>query len=472
VTDDQEKEATEMAVVPAADVPQEAMQIQGPATTRSVAIRREAVPRELEALGVKVAVDPESDMQILIIPKELRAKANVLTPVQAFQQADPNWRPSLRVVELDPRPDGEHFYKQQGKLAPRKQALELLADAAGVVQVHTQLLGRERVDVGGMMAETFTHLAILKIRKSDGTLRTLEASRTYEPFAEYEEIKSSPNTKGPADLHKKWVNEVKFAKAKNESKAINRALRAALQISHTYSAADAAKPFVVVGWNLAPQSTELVQAAIAQLYGAAPETVELGPAVVSGWDLPEPIEGEVVLEDDAADEQHAVASGQQAAVVVESVPAASAPTVAPGEDSPSEPPPTQTAVPDPVREPVGHQDGDAPEPPLTATTAAPVPPSEPVIPGVEPRVTLATDGPLSDDEQALLPKALAVKLPAGSYQGRSIGWVLELGDPADEWLAYALRQPWPHDDSFRRALSLALRAHRPEMYRAWRAEQA
>jgi hypothetical protein len=91
-----------------------------------------------------------------------------------------------------------------------------------------------------------------------------------------------------------------------------------------------------------------------------------------------------------------------------------------------------------------------------------------VIPGVEP--TQAQDAPLTDDDQSALVAALEVKLPTGSYQGRSLGWVLELGAGADEWLAYALRQEWPHDQAFKAALTLAIRAHRPEMYAAWRAE--
>lgn len=471
----------------------QAMTITGPVAPKAeVAIRREAVPRELEALGVKIAVDPASDMQILIIPKELRAKANVLAPIQAFQQADANWRPSLRVVELDPSPDGPHFYKQQGgKVAPRKQALELLADAAGVVQIRTTLMGRERVEVGAVVAETFTHLAILRIRKSDGTLRTLEASRTYEPFAEYEEIKTSVGSgqyaKTPgtpefdAELRKRWLNEIKFAKAKNESKAINRAIRAAIQSPQTYSPADAAKPFVVVGWNLAPQDTASVQAAIAQLYGAAPEALEQHVPTAQDWDPPELVLGEV-LESDAPQ-----ASSQVTTAAVVDPPPVEA--VVPGVvDSPAADPPESA----PVREPeetAGEQgpvaaEGQSPAPILSEVApeisplggaqepgadagAAPESPPEPVIPGVS--VSPST-GTLSEAEAESLPRALAVKIPAGSYQARTLGWVLELGEAADEWLAYALRQPWPHDDDFKRALALALKAHRPAMYAAWRAE--
>lgn len=467
-----------------------AIQIEGPATNSQLAVRRTALPKELEALGVKVAIDPASDMQILVIPKELREKFNVLAPIQAFQQADPNWRPSLRVVELDPSKDGPHFYAQQGnKLAPRKQALELLADAAGIVQRTVQLFGRERVEVGGVVAETFTHLATAKIRKSDGTLSTLQASRTYEPYAEYEEIRDSA-AKAPiwengqrsgktlgdpgseqalaTEVRKRWLNEIKFAKAKNESKALNRAIRAAIQTSQTYTPAQAAKPFVVVGWNLSPQDSALALGAIAQLYGATPEALDAGPAPTPGWDAPEAIEG--------GEWEHT--NGADAAVEIQ--------------DSPAD----TIDVADPEREPVGHtgdqeqeaaatpvaapapplpQDGAAGTPPDAATqepgggvAATPAPsPSEPQIPGIDPQ---PDDLALTEEEQELLPRALAVKVPSGSPQGRAIGWVLERGVEADEWLSYALRQPWPSDEGFKRALTLALKAHRPEMYRAWREE--
>lgn len=474
-----------------ASLAQSEMTIEGPAAPKAeVAIRREPVPRELEALGVKIAVDPVSDMQILIIPKELREKANVLAPIQAFQQADPNWRPSLRVVELDPDPvNGPHFYKQQGgRVAPRKQALELLADAAGVVQIRTTLMGRERVEVSSVIAETFTHLAILRIRKSDGTLRTLEASRTYEPFAEYEEIRTSVGSgqyaKTPgtpeydAEVRKRWLNEIKFAKAKNESKAINRAIRAAIQSPQTYNPADAAKPFVVVGWNLAPQSSEAVQAAIAQLYGAAPEALEAAIPSAPEWDPPEEAHGEL-LQDDATE-----ASSQVQVVAADPPPAVAA---APGEPDSAEvsQPPLADQAPeavaaapelpsspaadgdqvDPEREPVD-QAGDGEPGPRSSDASAPAPTTEPVIPGIAPVDATA----LSEAEMAKLPAALAVKIPSGSYQQRTLGWVLELGEAADEWLAYALRQPWPHDQGFKAALGLAVKAHRPVMFSAWRTE--
>lgn len=440
----------------------EEMQIDGPevpkASGSQLVVRREPLPSELETLGIKAGVD-QAGMQILKVPAGLRTKANVLIPVETFQQHDPNWKPSLRVVELDTdAKSGPHFYPQQGgRLAPRKQALELLADAAGLVEIRATLLGRERVVIGDVTAETFTHVATAKLRKSDGTLRTLEASRTYEPFAEYEEICTSvasgqyAKPKGTpeyaAEVRKRWLNEIKFAKAKNESKAILRAIRSALQIPHTFTVADAAKPFVVVGWNLAPQNTEAVQAAIAQLYGAAPAALEAAPAVSQDWDLPELVEGEL-LEDGALE-----ASGQQAAVEAESP---SADTAAPGSADSSD------AA---VREqpPAVGEQGPGP----SDHSGDPAPPTpEPEIAGVEP---VKLQGARQEFDAEALAAALAVKIPSGSYQSRTIAWVLEIGEPADVWLAHALRQPWPQDPEFKAAVTLAVEAHRPALFAAWKA---
>lgn len=439
---------------------EEATQPQQPGT--ALGVRREPIPQELAKLGVVIGVDRESGMQVLTIPKALRENANVLTPVQAFQQADPNWRPSLRVVEADPSKDGAHFYPQQGgKLAPRKQLLELLADAAGVVDIRPLLLGRERVEVGGVTAETFTHVATAKVRKSDGTLRVLEASRTYEPYAEYEEIKTAVATgqyaKKPgtaeydAEVRKRWLNEIKFAKAKNESKAILRAIRAVLQIPHTFTATDAAKPFVVVGWNLAPQDTAAVHDAIAALYGASPETIGTRAQIAATADI----------EDVAPEEIDASEASSQQAPEAATPPAASG---VPGDQGSS-------AAEQPVREPAAAP-ADSAAPGETGTSPGPAA-DEPVIEGVEiVEVEAVEEHELTDADQAALPAALAFKIPGGSYQGRTLGWVLELGDKTDEWLAYALRQQWPQDPGFRSALQLVCKAHRHNLYAAWKEEQS
>lgn len=449
--------------------------IEGPEAPGASLIKREELPPSLSEIGLAIGTYP-SGMQIVagFGTQAVRAKYNVLTPVESFQQDDPNWRASIRVVKLNPAKDGEHFYQQAGgKLAPRKQGLELLADAAGLVMASPVLIGRERVEIGGVTAETFTHVATVKVRKSDGTLRTLEASRTYEPFAEYEEIKTSVGSgkyaKKPgtpeydAEVRKRWLNEIKFAKAKNESKAILRAIRSALQIPHTFSEAEAKKPFVVVGWNLAPQDSAAVHAAIASLYGAdASAFSDTHHEAISAWSDEPPIEleeGEIhEPEDDSSEE----GSGQQAGGAEASAPpGGTAPSVPGSEDAAAAAAAETSDAPDEAAEQ---------EPEADVPSSASAPTSEPVIEGVEPVQVDADPLALTEEDQAALPKALEAKIPMGSNQGRSVGWLLEQGEKANEWLTYALNQAWPQDPGFHDAVALACKAHRPELYAAWKGQ--
>ena len=432
--------------------------IEGPTTPTRALVRREALPQELTSLGIAAFADEATGRLTLKIPDELKAKANVLMPVEIVQQDDPNWRPSLRVVHLDPDPqNGTHFYPQQsGRIAPRKQALELLADAAGVVSVRTSLSGRERVVVGDVTAETFTHMAVLKIRKSDGTLRTLEASRTYEPFAEYEEIvtavgsgkyaKPAGTPQHAAEVRKRWLNEIKFAKAKNESKAILRAIRAALQIPHTFTPARAALPYVVVGWNLSPQDTPEVRQAIASLYGTDPGDAIpvrddwVGHELTEGIDEPlePPVWEEVTPEDSSAPDGG-----------------------------------VREPAPEPTADEQGPEEGTDEQPPAPTPTDV----AEPMIPGLEPDPDPAPedaggDG-LSEAERAEVTAFGAAKPPAGAHQTKTMKFLFSLGEPADEHLNWLLRTcTKPKDAEFHRLLVLACRVHRPELYEAWKAEQA
>ena len=135
-------------------------------------------------------------------------------------------------------------------------------------------------------------MAVLKIRKSDGTLRTLEASRTYEPFAECEDARrgrerrrmaeqleeparnatrsAPPSTQ--AEARKRWLSEIKFAKAKSESKAILRAVtRRAPDPAHRTSRS---APLATLGGrrleSVAAGQPRGAAKAIASLYGTEP----------------------------------------------------------------------------------------------------------------------------------------------------------------------------------------------------------
>jgi hypothetical protein len=77
---------------------------------------------------------------------------------------------------------------------------------------------------------------------------------------------------------------------------------------------------------------------------------------------------------------------------------------------------------------------------------------------------------LSEEEEAVLPEMLKVKVPMGSYQGMTLTKLLSHGDSAHRWIAYGLKKEWPQDKGFHDALALVAKAHAPEVYAEWVAE--
>ncbi len=105
------------------------------------------------------------------------------------------------------------------------------------------------------------------------------------------------------------------------------------------------------------------------------------------------------------------------------------------------------------------------EPPSPALSLAP----EPALEGEyeEPDVL-----GLSELEEAALPKALATKVPMGSYQGMTLAKLLTHGESARKWVAYGLRKEWPQDPGFLDALALIAKAEAPDVYAEWVAERS
>lgn len=233
-------------------------------------VARVPVPRFLQEIGVQILEDKAIGARIVAIPREVRAKCNVIDPVTSLVQADPNWSPRISVCELDPAADGPHYYKQAGnKLAPTKQALETLAKAAGILYTRTERVPRSDLDAGEI-----GYRATVGIRRSDGTVEEILREKVWVEAAERAEIeeavtraeewKDGKPVRGSyrfgelgsdtwkAEVEKRWLKELKDRYAKTESKAVLRAIRSALQIPHTFTPQDAAKPFLVVGFNFTP----------------------------------------------------------------------------------------------------------------------------------------------------------------------------------------------------------------------------
>jgi hypothetical protein len=115
--------------------------------------------------------------------------------------------------------------------------------------------------------------------------------------------------------------------------------------------------------------------------------------------------------------------------------------------------------------------------PTPAPQASTAEEEEPVIDGAEPvtdevEAEVEAEDEFTAEEAARLPAALEARIPNGSYQQRTLAYVFALGEAADQWLKYALRQPWPKDKAFRESLILACRAERPTLVSEWKAEQS
>lgn len=311
----------------------------------------------LTELGVAVVEDADTGARAIVIPDELRKSANVLLPVSSVAQAVELVRPSIRAARLDPSPDGAHFYKQKQKLAPTKQALETLAHLAGITLARTRTMSA--AELSAYEEGTIGYEATVAIRRPDGTLHEVSASKVWQPTVEARKIRQAvgrmDNVRNPdAVIAERWLTEREFGPAKTESKAVLRAIRAALQIPHSFTPADAAKPFVVVGYDLALDYTdpEVVRLLLegrerktAELYGPAP-VVEESPAPADVGGKPADGSPEPEAERDAEEEPDAE--------VTTPVAEASAPPAFEGEEPPEpeadpEPPeavPSDVVLPD------------------------------------------------------------------------------------------------------------------------------
>lgn len=211
------------------------------------------VPRELQELGLRIGAD-ESGMRVVFLPDALRKNCNVVNPTTSFTQADANWTPGVSIVKLDV--DRDTYPLPGGKKGLSKQALETLSKAAGVLYTRTERVPREELQIG----ELWAYRATVGFRRSDGTIDEVTRERGFNAEAERGEIEDSvaksdkfnTDEKRAAEIRKRWLAELKFGPAKTESKAINRALRAGLSIPTSVTATEAAKPFLVIGYNFTP----------------------------------------------------------------------------------------------------------------------------------------------------------------------------------------------------------------------------
>lgn len=376
-------------------------------------VRATPVPTALAELGVRIGQDESSGHAVVMIPPQVRQHVNVINPVSSFVQADPNWTPSISLVQLDKE---SHSYNVSGKMGLNKQALETLAVAGGVIETRVRRLKQDELGPG----EMWGYEATVVIRRSDGVAVPTTRSRTFNGEAERAQIeddvraakwdgrlKFDTEEKVAAECRKRWLAELRFGPSKTESKAINRAIRAALQVPTSLKPADFAKPFLVIGYSFTPNYDDievkrmLVAAglgATGALYG---QPLELGPSTDIEHSAPEASSDTPVEDDGGADG----AEGTVADDAGESTPQA-------GEDG--EGTSSQGAPSSPVP-------GDDPEP-----EPEPAPAAEQQDFGFAP----------PDD---VVDAIAQTEVTIGQWQGRTLEQIASEGEAGERWLLWACR---------------------------------
>ena len=239
------------------------------------------------ALEKALVVKDANGQTALVIPPELSKKYNVLAPAAVLTQADPYFRPSFTIVQLDPNPDAGDFYKMTGankdKLAMSKDAILKIANAGGI-DFSGDLGGAETGEPIGvylfgtkvMEARRFSYTAIGRFRKSDGTLAAMRAEKEWIPQREALEIEAEASAKSflktDADrlayAKKEMLRNMEFRSMMCKAKAQNAVMRSAYGIKQKFTPAEAAKPFFVVSYNFTAGDDSNALAIVASLVGA------------------------------------------------------------------------------------------------------------------------------------------------------------------------------------------------------------
>lgn len=238
--------------------------------------RPAAIPPALEQIGVQIATD-DSGYRAVIFPPEVRQRCNLLLPVSEISHADRNFQPSVRLVQLDIATHTYESTQQRGKRAINKQGLEILGNCAGVLYQKTGRIPKhelEDTEIG--------YWGEIAIRRSDGTVEPIRREKVVDRVIEEYKIRSAVSRMDKPDHEKhrifeqRWIAEREHMRAKCESKALLRAMRAALQIPHMFTAQELQKPFVVVGYSFTPDYDDPETKRLLVAHGLAATTAVYG----------------------------------------------------------------------------------------------------------------------------------------------------------------------------------------------------
>lgn len=248
-----------------------------------------AIPPALRKAGVTVV--EQDGVRAVMIPDGLQQSYNVVRPVSEIAATDPDWTPRIVVVNLDLQ---RHTYEQDKKRALTKEAILLLADAAGVKLVATRT-PKDELEEGEIGYD-----AVAYVRRSDGTVAEWTASKAVDIAMEREMVIARCTKNGVLDkdwFRKQWYTERSNLRRKAETKAMLAAASLALQLKRGgYEQADLQRPFLIVGWSMTPQDpavrAQRLLNAEQNLTGRTARAIAAAPELVD-----EPIEGD-------AEEEH------------------------------------------------------------------------------------------------------------------------------------------------------------------------
>lgn len=198
--------------------------------------------------------------RMISISRELLQRVNALVPQSQIVQVTRDYSPIPRVTELEP---GVDTYKEgwDGKAkkelhALTKGGLSKLAELAQIEHVNTDMEATK---------ETLKVTVTTRMRGPDGVwrldtksklvwLERLEKRVRREHYATWEKYRKEKGEAEPTeiDFEKRVDDEMEHLAAKTETKALNRSIRALLNVRATYLKDDIARPWFTVGWLFTP----------------------------------------------------------------------------------------------------------------------------------------------------------------------------------------------------------------------------
>ena len=182
-------------------------------------------------------------------------KFNVLVPVQTMQDFPDIYKLAINTVKISIEDD---TYNQNGKKALNKIGLEKLMAAANIQVLESKQVIPSTIHYAAEMAKQLgqpveydkrdiAYKVTISVPDLTGSMRIVAATKEMIAEEIHDECINNAlaKKKSKAEGEKDFLQIMKFRNALCESKALNRAIRKALNVKSTYTAAELNKPFAV-----------------------------------------------------------------------------------------------------------------------------------------------------------------------------------------------------------------------------------